>query len=116
MIPPSPPSVPLLRGMEGGSFPLVETSSHVPQGGICPMLSFTESIRPTTPSMQRGCRAVADARACIELLLVAWALARILAIDIVAAVLTARAPCPTSWLPALRVGRLYSARAESSAR
>jgi hypothetical protein len=75
------------------------------------MLSFTESIRPTAPSMQRVCRAVADARARTALLLVAWALARILAVDIVAAVLTARARCPTSWLPALRVGHLCSARA-----
>ena len=75
------------------------------------MLSFTESIRPTAPSMQRVCRAVADARARTTLLLVAWALARILTVDIVAAVLTARARCPTSWLPALRVGHLCSARA-----
>jgi len=63
------------------------------------MLSFTESIRPTAPSMQRVCRAVADAWARTALLLVAWALARILAVDIVAAVLTARARCPTSLAP-----------------
>jgi hypothetical protein len=36
------------------------------------MLFLTERIRPTAPSMQRVCRAVADARARTELLLVAW--------------------------------------------
>ena len=63
------------------------------------MLSLTESIRPTAPSMQCVCRAVADARAHTELLLVAWTLACVLVVDIVAAVLTARARCPTSLAP-----------------
>ena len=49
------------------------------------MLFLTERIRPTAPSMQRVCRAVADARARTELLLVAWTFARVLAVDIVAA-------------------------------
>ena len=49
------------------------------------MLFLTERIRPTAPSMQRVCRAVADARARTELPLVPWTLARVLAVDIVAA-------------------------------
>jgi hypothetical protein len=63
------------------------------------MLSLTESIRPTAPSMQRVWRAVADARARTELILAAWKVARVLAVDLVEYVLTARARCPTFWPP-----------------
>jgi hypothetical protein len=51
------------------------------------MLSFTESIRPTAPSMQRVCRAVEDARARTELLPTAWTLTRVLTVDIIESVL-----------------------------
>ncbi len=80
--------------------PLTETPFHVPQGGVCPILYLTEIIRPNDPSMQRVCRAVEDARARTELLPTAWTLARVLTVDIVESVLTARAPCPPPCPPA----------------
>ena len=45
------------------------------------MLCLTESIRPNDPSMQRLCHAVDDARALTGLIVVAWKLARVLAVD-----------------------------------
>ncbi len=80
------------------------------------MLYLAKSIRPNDPSMQRVCRAVEDAQARTELILAAWKLARVLAVDIVEYVRTARARCPTSWPPALRVGHLCRTRAWSSVR
>ena len=52
------------------------------------MLCLTESIRPNDPSMQCVCRAAEDARARTELIVTAWKLARVLAVDIVEYVLT----------------------------
>jgi hypothetical protein len=51
------------------------------------MLCLTEIIRPYDPSMQRLCRAIEDAWARPELIVAAWKLARVLAVDIVEYVL-----------------------------
>jgi len=53
------------------------------------MLCLTEIIRPNDPAMQRLCRAVEDARALTALIVAVWKLVRVLAVDIVAYVLTA---------------------------
>jgi hypothetical protein len=45
----------------------LETSSHVPPGGVGPMPCLTEIIRPHDPALQRFCRAVEDARVLIAL-------------------------------------------------
>ena len=53
------------------------------------MLDLTEIIRPNDPAMQRLYRAVEDARARTALIVAVWKLARVLAGDSVAYVLTA---------------------------
>jgi len=71
----------------------------VSQGGRCPRLCLSDSIRHDDPSVQRLLRAVEDAGSLTALLLAAWPVARLLAVHLVEAVLAARARCPTSWPP-----------------
>ena len=61
------------------------------------MLCLSNIIRDHEPSWQRSLHAVYAAQNLTQLLLAAWALARIVAVQVVAAVLTERARRPTSW-------------------
>ncbi len=61
------------------------------------MLCLTDSIRDDDPCVQRLLCTVEEAHTLPELILAAWALARVLARHLVESVLAERARCPTSW-------------------
>jgi hypothetical protein len=61
------------------------------------MLCLMDSIRQDEPAVQRLLHAVDEAHTLTELLLAVWALARVLAVHIVAAVRAARALSPPFW-------------------
>jgi hypothetical protein len=63
------------------------------------MLCLSDSIRHTDPSVQPLMSAVEDARSRTELILAAWQVARVLALQLVEAVLAERAGRATSWPP-----------------
>lgn len=61
------------------------------------MLCLSDSIRDDDPCVQHWLCTIEEAQTLPELILAAWALARVLARHLVEAVLAARARCPTSW-------------------
>jgi hypothetical protein len=61
------------------------------------MLCLSESIRYDDPSLQQGLQTAYDATNLTELILAAWALARVMAIEVVESVLREWASCPTPW-------------------
>jgi hypothetical protein len=63
------------------------------------MLCLSDSIRHVAPSVQPLLSAVEDARSLTELILAAWQVARVLAVQMVEAVLAERASRATSWPP-----------------
>lgn len=63
------------------------------------MLCLHDSIRDDDPDMQRLLRAVEDAPSLPALILAAWQVARVLAVQLVEAVLAERARRPTAWPP-----------------
>ena len=63
------------------------------------MLCLNDSIRHDDPGVQRSLRAREEALTLTELLLAAWAFARVVAIQVVEAVLAERARHPTFWPP-----------------
>src|SRR5262249_17406762 len=65
--------------------------------GVFPMLCLMDSIRQDEPAVQRLLPAVDEAHPLTEIILAVWALARVLAVHIVAAVLAERALSPTCW-------------------
>jgi len=69
------------------------------------MLCLPHSICYDDPSLQRLLRAVEDAPTLTTLLLAAWQVARVLTVQLVEAVLTARARQPTAWPPCPACGR-----------
>ena len=63
------------------------------------MLCLTDIIRDHEPSLQPLLRAIAETPTLTAMLVAAWPLARVLALQVVAAVLKERAGRPTSWPP-----------------
>ena len=63
------------------------------------MLCLSDSIRHPDPSVQPLLSAVEDARSLTALILAAWQVARVLAVQLVEAVLAERAGRATSWPP-----------------
>lgn len=63
------------------------------------MLCLNDSIRHDDPCVQHALRALEEALTLTELLLVAWSLARVVAIHVVEAVLAERARQPSTWAP-----------------
>lgn len=63
------------------------------------MLCLTDSIRDDDPSVQHLLGVLEDACSFTALVLAAWQVARVLAVHLVEAVLTARARQPTAWPP-----------------
>ena len=61
------------------------------------MLCLHDSIRYDDPSVQRWLCAVEDTHTLTALILAVWSLARVLAIQLVEAVLAERARHPTLW-------------------
>lgn len=61
------------------------------------MLCLSESIRDDDPSLQQGLQTAYDATNLTELILAAWALARVIAVQVVESVLREWASCPTPW-------------------
>lgn len=63
------------------------------------MLCLSDSIRHDDPSLQPLLHAVESAHSLSELILAAWQVARVLAVQLVEAVLAERARRPTAWPP-----------------
>jgi len=80
------------------------------------MLCLMDSIRQDEPAVQRLLHAVDEAHTLTEIILAVWALARVLAVHIVATVLAERALSPTSGPAVPCVGRFYAVKASSSVR
>ena len=68
------------------------------------MLCLHDSIRDDDPDVQRLLRAMEASPSLTALLLVAWQVARILAVHLVEAVLAERARRPTAWPPCSACG------------
>jgi hypothetical protein len=66
------------------------------------MLCLSESIRPDDPSLQHGLQTAYHAANLTELILAAWALARVIAVHVVESVLREWACRPTPWPPCPR--------------
>ena len=71
------------------------------------MLCLNDSIRHDDPCVQRALRALEEALTLTELLMAAWALARVVAIHVVEAVLAERARQPNTWPPCRCVVYLF---------
>jgi hypothetical protein len=63
------------------------------------MLCLSESIRPDDPILQQGLQSAYHAANLTELIVAAWALARVMAVQVVESVLKEWAGRPTSWPP-----------------
>ena len=63
------------------------------------MLCLSESIRPDDPSLQQGLQSAYHAANLTELIVAAWALARVMAVQVVESVLKEWAGRPTTWPP-----------------
>jgi hypothetical protein len=69
------------------------------------MLCLSESIRHDDPSLQQGLQSAYHAANLTELILAAWALARVLAVHVVESVLREWAGRPTPWPPCPECGK-----------
>ena len=68
------------------------------------MLCLIDSIRDDDPSVQYLLRVLEDASSLTALILAAWQVARVLAVQLVETVLDERARQPTVWPPCLACG------------
>jgi hypothetical protein len=69
------------------------------------MLCLSESIRPDDPILQQGLQSAYHAANLTELIVAAWALARVMAVQVVESVLKEWAGRPTSWPPCPNCGK-----------
>ena len=69
------------------------------------MLCLSESIRHDDPSLQQGLQTASQATNLTELILAAWVLARVIAVQVVESVLKEWAGRPTSWPPCPNCGK-----------
>ena len=69
------------------------------------MLCLSQSIRHDDPSLQQGLQSAYHAANLTELILAAWALARVLAVHVVESVLREWAGRPTPWPPCPECGK-----------